>query len=229
MASTKGDSEIPGVLEREICQETKGDEAMATKSNLISGMGIALSLVQGLVEAVKKVGGSDDDLHRLVTEEGKPTLAKIAGLIAAGIVHQTFKVVVDYSRDLAQMIADGAYDYVNSDITADHFPTKGEGKQEREIELFHFNRTISSDDAIKEMVASGYRPAFIEELLAFGQAQSELQRQFPIVALGSVWRFPFGHRCIPDLNRYGAERNLNLNYFENDWNEDCRFAAVRNA
>jgi len=228
MASTKGDSEIPGVLEREICQKTKGDEAMATKSNLISGMGIALSLVQGLVEAVKKVGGSDDDLHRLVTEEGKPTLAKIAGLIA-GIVRQTFRVVVDYSRDLAQMIADGAYDYVNSDITADHFPIKGEGKQEREIELFHFNRTISSDDAIKEMAAAGYRPAFIEELLAFGQAQPELQRQFPIVALGSVWRSPDGYRYIPCLRRCDAGRGLCLGSFGPDWRGSFRFAAVRNA
>ena len=40
---------------------------MATKSSLISGMGVAMSLIQGLVNAVKNAGGSDEDIHRLTT------------------------------------------------------------------------------------------------------------------------------------------------------------------
>ena len=43
-----------------------------------------------------------------------------------------------------------------------------------------------------------------------------------------VWRNPNGNRNVPYLNMYDAERNLNLNYFENDWDENYRFAAVRN-
>jgi undecaprenyl-diphosphatase len=52
--------------------------------------------------------------------------------------------------------------------------------------LFHFNRDISSEDAIAEMDKDGFRPATLAELLALGEAQPELQKQFPIIALSSV-------------------------------------------
>ena len=48
-----------------------------------------------------------------------------------------------------------------------------------------------------------------------------------ILYIGSVWRNWNGDRNVPYLNRNGDRRNLNLNYFSNRWNEDCRFAAVR--
>ena len=37
-----------------------------------------------------------------------------------------------------------------------------------------------------------------------------------------------GNRNVPYLWNDDDKRNLNLNYFENDWNENYRFAAVRN-
>lgn len=43
----------------------------------------------------------------------------------------------------------------------------------------------------------------------------------------SVWRNPNGKRNIPYLNWNGNERYLNLNWFENDWNENYRFVALR--
>ena len=44
---------------------------------------------------------------------------------------------------------------------------------------------------------------------------------------GSVWQNSNGNRNCPYLNRNGSKRNLNLNWIENDWNDNCRFAAVR--
>lgn len=46
---------------------------------------------------------------------------------------------------------------------------------------------------------------------------------------GSVWQNLNGNRNCPYLNRNGSKRNLNLNWIDNDWNEICRFAAVRNS
>jgi len=139
----------------------------------------------------------------------------------------SIKIVIDYTKTLAEMISAGKYDWTDSDITSNSFPVKGEGKQEREHVLFHFNRFISSDDVIKEMDKAGFQPAVIEELLALGEAQPELQKQFPIVALGSVWRDSDGYCHVPCLSRYGVERGLNLDYFEDDWDEDYRFLARR--
>ena len=46
---------------------------------------------------------------------------------------------------------------------------------------------------------------------------------------GSVWQNANGNRNVACLNRDASKRNLNLNWVENDWNEICRFAAVRNS
>lgn len=209
-------------------EETKGDEAMATKSQIVSWMGVSLGLVQGLLKEVQKLGGGDEDLRKLVTPEGETLLAKFAQMVV-GVVRQTFKVVVDYGRSLSEMVKAGRYDWVNENIISENFPGAGHGKAEREIVLFHFNRAISSDDAIKGMESAGYRPAVVEELLALGEVQPELQRHFPIVALGSVWQDPRGNRSVPYLGRFGAERSLDLFCFDDDWDGSCRFAAVRNA
>lgn len=140
---------------------------------------------------------------------------------------QTFKVLVDYTKSLKKMIQAGQYDWVNDDITSDHFPVKGNGQKEKEITLFYFNRDISSDDVIAEMGRAGYRPAKIEELLALGAVEKELQKQFPIIALGSVWRTPPGPCHVPALRWISAGRDLRLSWFGAVWAEDWRFAAVR--
>lgn len=139
----------------------------------------------------------------------------------------TFPVSVDYRRTLAEMISAGRYDRINSDITAEHFPIKGEGQQPVELALFHFNRVISSDDAIREMDQAGYRPAKIEELLALGVKRPDLQRQFPIIALASPWQGSGGLRCVPCLSEWYGGRALDLRWFEGGWAESCRFPAVR--
>lgn len=135
-----------------------------------------------------------------------------------------YKVVVDFGISLAEMIKAGNYDYINDDITSEHFPIKGEGKWEVEIALLHFNSFIASDEAIKK---ADDPVILLPELLALGAQYPELQKQFPIVALGSVWQDRGGHRYVPDLWRDGVERRLYLFLFERDWLPDYRFAVAR--
>ena len=58
---------------------------MAAKSALISGMGVALGLVQGLVSAVRELGGTDEQIHELVTEQGKPKLVEMARVVIGAV------------------------------------------------------------------------------------------------------------------------------------------------
>jgi len=44
---------------------------------------------------------------------------------------------------------------------------------------------------------------------------------------GSVWQNPNGNRNVVYLNRNDVKRKANLNWFDNDWDGACRFAAVR--
>ncbi len=100
-------------------------------------------------------------------------------------------------------------------------------KVEVSAKLFHFNRDISSGDAISEMDKTGYRPATLMELLVLGFLFPEMQRQFPIVALGSLWRIAGSFRVVPSLGVGGSRRELDLHWFDNDWDAHSRFLGVR--
>jgi hypothetical protein len=140
-----------------------------------------------------------------------------------------YPVMIDYRRSLDEMVKAGRYDYANPNVTAKHFPVQGNGKVLAELVLFHFNRDIGSDHAIIELDKHGVVPAKIEYLLAFGAKYPELQKQFPIICLGSVWTFLFGFRRVPCLGIgvYFRRRRLSLFCWSGGWPRSCRFAAVR--
>lgn len=142
----------------------------------------------------------------------------------------TYTIAVDYSRSLEEMIAAGQYDSVNGNITPDHFPIRGQGKQEVDVTLFHFNRDMESALVIAEMDKAGYRPALIGELLALGESHPDLQREFPIIALGSRWQIPHDTISrVPELGLRSSSgvRYLNAVWLEGKWDDNCRFGAVR--
>jgi len=134
---------------------------------------------------------------------------------------------VDYSRSLETMIAAGHYDWKNDDITAKRFPVVGKGVEQFEATLFHFNRNVSSEQAVEAIKkADGWEPGKIEHLLAFGEKYPEEQRKYPIIALGSVARVG-GDRDVPCLSRRGAGRGLHLPWWGSGWDDRYRFLAVR--
>ena len=138
---------------------------------------------------------------------------------------QTLALTVNYGLGLKAMIAAGLYDWVNDDITAKRFPVKGEGVAEFETKLFQFDG-ISSENAIKEIEAQGWQVASIEHLLAFGAANPDEQRKYPIIALGSVGEVD-GNRRVPGLDGGGSKRDLRLRWWGGGWGSRCRFLAVR--
>jgi len=133
---------------------------------------------------------------------------------------------VDYNRSLEAMIAAGHYDWKNGDITAKRFPVVGKGVEQFETKLFHFDRSVSSEQVVEAIKADGWEPSKIEHLLAFGEKYPEEQRKYPIIALGSEASVR-GYRYVPDLYRYGAGRFLDLYWRDVGWNGGYRFLAVR--
>lgn len=143
-----------------------------------------------------------------------------------GLPPLTLRITVDYSLSLEQMIALGQYDSKNDDITAERFPVKGEGKKEVVVELVKYEENMSSDEVLADLDSKGLRPATHEELLAFGTAFPELQRKFPIVALGSVAEV-YGLRYVLYLDGDDSRRRLGLGWFDDVWYAGYRFLAVR--
>lgn len=141
-------------------------------------------------------------------------------------VESTQTLTVNYDISLADALVLGKYDSVNGNITQANFPPSGKGTQTIEAALFHFDKTMTSKRVIAEMNKAGYRPATIEELLALGQVNPDLQRKYPIVALGSSCVVD-GGRNVSYLSWGSNERKCNLSRFDFDLNDRCRFLAVR--
>ena len=145
------------------------------------------------------------------------------------IIKNIFTLSVNYSRTVEDGIKAGKYDWSNSDITSGHFPTKHcPGSEEGvKIELVHFGKNMNTEDVLSELSKKGLRPAELHDLLVLGEKHSDLQREFPIIALGSVWQAPDGNRRVPYLYGHGSERSLDLSWVGSRWIGSCRFAAVR--
>jgi|AntRauTorcE11897_2_1112592.scaffolds.fasta_scaffold16261_3 hypothetical protein len=142
----------------------------------------------------------------------------------------TIVLTVNYSQNVEKMIANGNYNWQNSDITEKHFPLPAEliGKKvEISTKLYYCSKNISSKNAIAEMDKDGYRPATLAELLVLGETNPELQRQAPIIALGSVWQSASGSRYVPCLSVVDGRRGLRLSWFGGDWSASYSFLAVR--
>lgn len=138
---------------------------------------------------------------------------------------------IDYTKSLEQMISAGNYDWKNNNITAKCFRIIGEGRVDFEVKLFHFGRSISSGDAVAQIVAADpenpWEPAKAEHLLAFGEKFPDEQRKYPIIGLGSVGEVFGGGRLVLCLCGGSSRRGLDLPWFDVGWDGDYRFLAVR--
>lgn len=138
-------------------------------------------------------------------------------------------IAADFSMSLEDMIKAGNYNWVNKSITAKMFLVEGSSIDWFEPKVFHFDRFISSEDAIaafQDDRENTWEPAKIEHLLAYGAKNRDEQRESPIIGLGSVAEV-HGDRCVPCLDRYGVVRGLGLEWWDGNWNGRYRFLAVR--
>jgi len=195
---------------------------------IASGMGVGFSIRTSFVEKAKKIGLAEEVIHKLATPEGDQLLNRFVDLMAEakGKPTNSFKVTVHYDRRLDRMIADGKYDWKNSDINSKNFPIECNSKVEVNVELVRFKRLMESDNFVHELDKQGLRPATLPELLAFGATYPEKQRELPIVALGSVWRRWGAHRFVACLWGVASGRGLGVYWFEEELLGSYCFACV---
>lgn len=168
--------------------------------NKLGGIEIARNIIKGTVEVVTKV---------------------------ISYIVNTFTVLVDETLSVEEAIKLAKFDWFNDDITPKTFPKPKNGKKgDKEVAIFHFGKDISSEDAIAKMDEVGYRPASIWDLLGLAVKEPNLQRKFPIIALGSVCELN-GLCRVAYLREVGGRRELDLVWFDEYWNDRCRFAGVR--
>jgi hypothetical protein len=198
------------------------------KSEFLGALGKYMEISKAVLNEVLGLGGSDDDLRRIITD--KALRQEIAKLIVKGkkVEEGIFSVTVNYNQALAQMIKAGNYNWANDDITSEHFPIVGVGEKEYKLVYVHLDRSATTKEVLEEMNRRGLEPAKIEHLLFFGAKYPEEQRKFPIVELGSDWVHPLGRRLVAYLYVVVGERGLSLDWGDPDvqWGDYYRFLAV---
>lgn len=163
----------------------------------------------------------------------------------------SYSITIDWSLSLSCRIADGNYDWVEEHINElqDYVPDNvllvqpaaqsagpdlgvyramPHSRVETRLELVHYGRAMTTREIEANLNRRGLRPATLAELLALGEQYPDLQRRFPVVALGSSWLYPPGRRPFPYLFESAGKRNVYLCWLGPDhrWYDD-RFLAVR--
>ena len=78
---------------------------------------------------------------------------------------------------------------------------------------------------IKKNKKANCKSATIKELLNFGEKHPEVQRDFPIIALGSIVKLR-GSRRVGCLDKRGSDRRLYLNCYDEELDNRFRFLGV---
>lgn len=198
------------------------------KSEFVSASGTANEIIKRLANAVYDNDGSDDDLRRILSDD------QLADDLARMIVKQAvtewtgqvYKLIVK-PMPWSDRLAAGKFDWVHDAFTEVNFPMSVESEVEQELMLLHLNRYAETNEVEAEMKRLGLEPADDADLVTFGAANPELQRQFPIVALGSRARDSSSCVVVPVLVRCGSLRDLNLSYCGHGWRGGFRFLCRR--
>jgi len=189
--------------------------------------GTELGLMHEVLIMGRKVG-ADREFWKTLSR-GEDMFRRVVELVKEMSELEAFRVVVDYSKPLVDMIKAGKYDWGCDGIIPEHFPFgKAEGSKEIEIQIVHLGLEATTREVLAELDNRGLRPATLAELLALGAQHLELQRRFWVVALDSSCRNSAGHVFVPSLGATGGMRGIQMCWLDQDiWRETYRFAAVR--
>ena len=209
---------------------------MAKSAELERGAELAASVWQKLVGRIRHNNGLLEDLNILAQPEGDLLIDTFTRQLAAAGAKQRNEYVVPVDYDLAhphQVEAakfDWTTDYdrnlIRTNCVQHLFPIPS-GRGEPHITLLHTSRCATTLEMLAEMDRLSLRPALSVETLAFAKAHPDVQRQFPLLGLGSVWVDSSGDRTVLCLYERNVDRLLGLTWCDGVWNSGFRFLAVR--
>lgn len=203
--------------------------AKATRNEFVQFTGHIQSLAIDLSERAAKAGVNVVEAIALAVQpEGEKAREAIASILVR-LVHAE-KNIFRLTKKLGtteELVAAGAYNYANPDVTSQNFPLRAKFMGEREIILLEFDREVSSEEAIAEAEKQGLERPVYEDALRFGAEHPEVQRERPIVFLHEPWRDPHSSLLVLSLWSLAGHRELRLYLFDFRWARSCRFAFVR--
>lgn len=139
----------------------------------------------------------------------------------------TYTVTVDETMSVEDLVKLGEFGFDNPDITTERFQSLKKGqKLDKEVFLLHFNKDMSYEAVIDQTDKFDFKSANVWDLISLAMKEPDLQRKFPIVALGSVCGLGVNRR-VPCLSEGSSGRSLCLDRLIGDWGNRSHFLAVR--
>ncbi|MDQ1281733.1 MAG: hypothetical protein QG630_84 [Patescibacteria group bacterium] len=134
-------------------------------------------------------------------------------------------IIVKPGISFKERILAGNYSWINYLLTESDFPNKPIIVGEWAFRLIHRNKNIEFEEAQRLCLCDGWQTARFEHLLALGEKFPEMQKEFPIVALGSLFNIQ-GGSDVPILLSYKSQRILTLNSKHRNFGRDIHFLSV---
>ncbi len=138
-----------------------------------------------------------------------------------------FPLHVNYSISIDQLLTSGGCDWKEQGINRRNFPSEARGEIDVEIYLISLGGVLKSEEVMTALREEQLRPATLSELLTFGAAHPDKQLEFPIAALGSIWKGDDGILRVPYLTCSSYQKRCCLLWQYGTWAGYFRFAALR--
>ena len=200
-------------------------------------MGLALSIMQGLMKHAEAKGLTPDDIHWLssqqdvdvgkVLEEMTEQMAEVVKAARAR-VGKVFRIVRGGKRTTEQVVGATTHTYINDGITSANFPLIESLEEERELVAFQvpdYDHDPSSEEILAELKTRGLERPTYEDGLKFDEAHPDEKGVF--VFLHMPWQGPDRLLRVLVVSLGEASRGLHLIWFAGGWDRSCWFVGVR--
>lgn len=145
-------------------------------------------------------------------------------------ISKPIKIFMDPAKTHEQLIVEGNYNFVHESVSSRNFPQKNILIRENVmlmIRLFLFQNETSSLEAEMIIKSNGCQSANLDTLILFGNKYPNMQRNFLLTALGSVW-FETDYRYCPILKSINGQRQIDLMWFDGGWLAKTVFIGIMN-
>lgn len=221
----------------------KGSQMTEVTKDMKRGIAQLRKIEDGFLSGSLDPEDARQPLQRVIEREFDRTPAQP---IAKEALSNPYPVPVNYGRRPRSAVQAGEYDGVNdyyNDMQWSEWKTPDGSKLivpkrgivDKELSLFHIGAYFGEDYC---PISKEIRTALVKEqliavtvygLLAFGEKYLNVQREFPVIALGSVWFGPGGGRHVAVLEGDAGGRHLDLGWDDPDdqWSPRCRVLVSR--
>src|SRR3989338_985814 len=206
------------------------------KNMIVSGMGLGLSILQGLMRRAEARGVTPEMIHWLSTQKSEANAAldimadKMAEVLIAAQNRngKVFCIKRGGKHTTEQVVGATTHSLVNENINSKNFPLTERPEEERErvvFQVLEYDHNPSSEEILKEFKLRGLERPIYEDAFKFDKAHPDEKGVF--VFFHEPRLDPGRVPVVLVVVRGGAFRGLGLGWFGGTWGRSSWFVGVR--